>query len=193
MLYQGSWFGRLILIDLLWVVTCSLSCRMLYDGNEEEYEDFYDYSAANKADGADGDAAASTSAAAGAEDDEAAAQDKQLALAMDGLSLGSSGAAGGWELAVPSQGSGSGGKILGSRELARYYKQRPKPVDGRKSVIVNTIIAQYRSLGLATQTSTPPAVQRAAQRQEQNKQKRQQQLLWQRNNVNFNLPKNVTY
>lgn len=59
--------------------------------------------------------------------------------------------------------------------------------------MVNTIIAQYRSLGLATQTSTPPTVQRAAQRQEQNRQKRQQQLLWQRNNVNFNLPKNVTH
>jgi pre-60S factor REI1 len=111
------------------------------------------------------------------------------------ISSGAAAAAGGWELAIPGggQGSGSSGKVLGSRDLARYYKQRPKPQETRRSVIVNTIIAQYRALGLATTTSTPPAVQRAAQRQEQNRHKRQQQLLWQRNNVNFNLPKNVTY
>lgn len=172
--------------------------RLLFDGNEEEYEDFYDYSSANNSssagqqEGADG-AVGADGAAEGA---DSSSSSKQLALAFDGLSLGSSGAAGGWELAIPAQSSGSGGggtKILGSRELARYYKQRPKPLDTRKSVIVNTIIAQYRSLGLATQTSTPPAVQRAAQRQEQNMKKRTGQLLFSRNNVNFNLPKNVTY
>lgn len=160
---------------------------MLFDDNEEEYEDFYDYSSGSN-DAMAGGAAPSSSAAA----DGTADIGKQLALAMDGLSLGSSGAAGGLELALPGQGS-SGGKVLGSRELARYYKQRPKPQDNRRSVVVNTIIAQYRSMGLATKTSTPPAVQRAAERQQQNMAKRQQYLLYSRNNVNFNLPKNVTY
>lgn len=170
---------------------------MAFDDNEEEYEDFYDYSTAN-ADreqqqddggaGADGPASSS----GGADDDAAAAQGKQLALAMDSLTLG--GLAGtGWELAVPSKGPGAGSKVLGSREFARYYRQRPKPQDTRQSVIVNTIIAQYKSLGLATKTSTPPMVQRAAQRQEQNKHKRKEQLLFMRNNVNHNLPKNVPY
>lgn len=125
-----------------WMLVCTADIhRMLFDGNEEEYEDFYDYSAANAQEpaGAADEAfpAASSSAAA-------AADGQQLALAMDGLSLGD-GAAGGWELAIPSQGPGGGSKILGSRELARYYKQRPKPQDNRQSVIVNTIIAQYRS------------------------------------------------
>lgn len=177
-------------IDNCSLLVCrDVSCRrMLFDGNEEEYEDFYDYSSA-AADSAGEDSTPSSSAAAHG---TAADAGKQLALAMDGLSLGSSGAAGGWELAIPGQGTGSS-KILGSRELARYYKQRPKPQDNRRSVIVNTIIAQYRSLGLATKTSTPPVVERAAQRQQQAMAKRQQYLLYSRNNVNFNLPKNVTY
>jgi pre-60S factor REI1 len=171
------------------VCACVSPCRILFDGNEEEYEDFYDYAAGGAgAEGADAAAASSTAADGTGAADSA----KQLALALDGLSIGGSGAAGGWELAVPSQGS-AGGKVLGSRELARYYKQRPKPQDNRRSVIVNTIIAQYRSLGLATKTSTPPVVERAAQRQQQQMQKRQHQLLYSRNNVNFNLPKNVTY
>jgi pre-60S factor REI1 len=161
---------------------------MLFDDNEEEYEDFYDYSSGSKDANADGAVPSSSAAAA----DGPADVGKQLALAMDGFSLGSSGTAGGWELALPSQGS-SGRKVLGSREFARYYRQRPKPQDNRRSVVVNTIIAQYRSMGLATKTSTPPAVERAAERQQQNMAKRQQWLLYSRNNVNFNLPKNVTY
>lgn len=170
-------------------------CRMLFDDNEEEYEDFYDYSAPNNtsADAAADDAAPSTSAAAADAAPTDAAAGKQLALAFDGLSLGSAAAAGGWELAIPSSSTGSGSKVLGSRELARYYRQRPKPQDNRRSVVVNTIIAQYRSMGLATQTSTPPAVERAAQRQQQKMQKRTGQLLFSRNNVNFNLPNNVPY
>jgi pre-60S factor REI1 len=174
------------------VSPCVAACRILFDGNEEEYEDFYDYAAGGAGAGADGAADTTASSTAAADGTGAADSAKQLALALNGLSIGSSGAAGGWELAVPSQGS-AGGKILGSRELARYYKQRPKPQDNRRSVIVNTIIAQYRSLGLATKTSTPPVVERAAQRQQQQMQKRQHQLLYSRNNVNFNLPKNVTY
>lgn len=162
--------------------------RMLFDGNEEEYEDFYDYSTTASTDAAAGDAGPSSS------DASADASGKQLALAFDGLSLGGAAAAGGWELALPGDGSsGAGGKVLGSRELARYYRQRPKPQDNRRSVVVNTIIAQYRSMGLATQTSTPPVVERAAQRQQQKMQKRTGQLLYSRNNVNFNLPKNVTF
>jgi pre-60S factor REI1 len=118
---------------------------MLFDGNEEEYEDFYDYSAANNAAEEPAGAAADDASPASASSTTAPADgQQQLALALDGLSLGDGGAAGGWELAIPSQGPGGGSKILGSRELARYYRQRPKPQDNRRSVIVNTIIAQYR-------------------------------------------------
>lgn len=49
--------------------------------------------------------------------------------------------AGGYELVLPSEG-GSGSKILGTREFARYYKQRPRLEDGRSSVQVNTMLAR---------------------------------------------------
>eukprot|EP00955_Chlamydomonas_euryale_P116567 366426-Chlamydomonas_euryale.AAC.31 len=56
---------------------------------------------------------------------------------------------GGHELVLPSE-HGTGGKILGTREFARYYKQRPRLEDSRESVHVNTMLARYRSLGIAT-------------------------------------------
>jgi pre-60S factor REI1 len=33
-------------------------------------------------------------------------------------------------------------KILGSREFARYYKQRPRPSEGRDSILVNALVAR---------------------------------------------------
>ena len=33
-------------------------------------------------------------------------------------------------------------KILGSREFARYYKQRPRPTEGRDGVLVNAVVAR---------------------------------------------------
>ena len=38
--------------------------------------------------------------------------------------------------------AGTSGKVLGSREFARYYKQHHKPTDTRKSVLVNQVVAQ---------------------------------------------------
>jgi len=48
---------------------------------------------------------------------------------------------GGHELVLPSE-HGTGGKILGTREFARYYKQRPRLEDSRESVHVNTMLAR---------------------------------------------------
>lgn len=45
-------------------------------------------------------------------------------------------------------GSGGGGKILGSREFARYYRQRPRLGDTRTSVQAAMVQAQYRRLAV---------------------------------------------
>jgi len=45
------------------------------------------------------------------------------------------GATGGYELAV----GDAGGKILGSRDFARYYRQNHKPIDSRRSTHLATV------------------------------------------------------
>lgn len=158
-------------------------CKMVYDGNEEEYEDFYDYSAAAAAEG----------------EQSAESQGLALATALGGLSLGPGGgssSSGGWELAVPGSSSSSGAgavKAIGSRELAKYYRQKPKPLDTRQSVAANLVLAQYRSLGIETVDSKkqPEGVKRA--QREKQRQQRQWLNLAMRTNVNNNLPNNVPY
>lgn len=117
---------------------------------------------------------------------------------MNGLSISSSSAAvsAGWELAVPA-GEGSAaaaaGKVLGSREMAKYYRQKPKPIDARRSVAAGLVVAQYRALGVETLGSkAPPAGEQRAQRERQ-RQQRQWLNLAMRTNINRNLPKNVPY
>lgn len=65
--------------------------------------------------------------------------DSQLAVSVTGEGADSLG----YELEVLGDSeAGSSGKILGSREFARYYKQHHKPTDTRKSVLVNKVVAQ---------------------------------------------------
>ncbi|KAG2489019.1 hypothetical protein HYH03_012457 [Edaphochlamys debaryana] len=104
------------------VDTCQ--CKMLYDGNEEEYEEFYDYSAQ--------------------------ADDPSGAIVLAGDGAGAGGAVAGYELVVGDAGGGGGGRVLGHRDFARFYRQRPKPEDERRSVVVNTMLAKYRLLGAPT-------------------------------------------
>lgn len=105
-------------------------CKMLYDGNEDEYAEFYDYDMGEEG-----------------EDSE------QALVALSGVVGGPTGGVAGYELVVGGDGSvGGSGKIIGTRELARYYKQRPRPMDERQSVVVNTMLARYRALGAPTNT-----------------------------------------
>lgn len=68
--------------------------------------------------------------------------DKQLAVSETGEGADSLG----YELEVIGDAeAGTSGKVLGSREFARYYKQHHKPADMRTSVQVNTVIAKYVS------------------------------------------------
>jgi pre-60S factor REI1 len=168
-------------------------CKMLYDGNEDEYEDFYDYSALagnSQESAADADAAPAGAGAA----QSAEARGLALTTAMNGLSI-SNGSAAGWELAVPASegGAAAAAKVLGSREMAKYYRQKPKPLDMRRSVAANMVVAQYRALGVETLGSkAPPAGEQRAQRERQ-RQQRQWLNLAMRTNINRNLPKNVPY
>ncbi|MEW5300267.1 MAG: hypothetical protein WDW36_003208 [Sanguina aurantia] len=95
-------------------------CKMLFDDNEEEYYDYYNYEG----------------------QDEDAEGGNQLAL-EDGES---GTAAGGFELVIASNTGGT--KVLGSREFARYYKQGHRHVVRLDSVVINTVLAKYRALGI---------------------------------------------
>ena len=48
---------------------------------------------------------------------------------------------GGYELVVGGNAAGDGGKALGHRQFARYYKQKYKPGDPRRSSAVSNVIA----------------------------------------------------
>ncbi|KAG2424307.1 hypothetical protein HYH02_015197 [Chlamydomonas schloesseri] len=114
------------------VDTCA--CKMLYDDNEEEYEEYYDYDMPGGED--------DTNEAGGA-----------IVVAGGGGGGGVTAVAG-YELVVGGGGEDgmSGGKVLGHREFARLYRQRPRPEDDRRSVVVNTMLARYRALGAPTST-----------------------------------------
>uniref|UniRef100_A0A061QV15 Pre-60S factor REI1 n=1 Tax=Tetraselmis sp. GSL018 TaxID=582737 RepID=A0A061QV15_9CHLO len=140
-------------------------CRMAYDGNEEEYEEFYDYGPAEEQDGSPGPLAV------------AAPEDLQPA--------------GGYELAVV--GGGGGVKVLGSREFMHLYRQRPRPSDPRRSVQVGALVAQYRRLGIEDASSTPDRAEKLSQRRAERQQRRHEQRTFMRENVNRNLPRNVPY
>ena len=101
--------------------------RMLYEGNEEEYEDFYDY--------------------AEALGDEAADAVGSLTLAATGTSA-SIATTDGYSLFLPTDNKSGSSKVLGSRGLAKYYRQSHRPEDGRQSVVANRVVARYRLLGL---------------------------------------------
>ena len=67
-------------------------------------------------------------------------------LAIGGGTLGPlvSMALSGYELVIKGE---DGSKILGSRELARYYKQCPKPSDTRDVGLRNALVARYVNSG----------------------------------------------
>jgi pre-60S factor REI1 len=151
-------------------------CKLLYDGNEDEYAEFYDYSSQEDA-----------AAAAGA--------DGQIIVNDGGYSSSAALSAAGYELVVGGDSSSGSGttKVLGSRDLARYYKQRPRPEDTRQSVVINTVLAKYRSLGIETKDAAgAPPEEKRAQRQQQRKERSRLNLAM-RTNINNNLPKNVPY
>jgi pre-60S factor REI1 len=150
-------------------------CKLQYDDNEDEYAEFYDYSKQEEED------------ASG----EAGTSGKEL-IAGDGAGGGVVALAG-YELLL--DGGNGGGKVLGSREFSKYYKQRPRPLETRESVMVNTVLAKYRALGIETRGAGVGVEQglKRAQQKEQQRDGRGRLNLAMRTNINRNLPKNVTF
>ena len=97
---------------------------------------------------------------------------------------------GGYELVVPSSAGGS--RILGSRELAPYYKQNPKPVDSRQSVIINTLIAKYQNLQISAGVDPRTVLAKPSEKATKFAQ-RSEMNLQMKNNVICDLPRNVPY
>lgn len=151
-------------------------CKLRYgDGEgiaEEELEDFYDFSRSYKA----------------------AESSQELALHDEAKPLVSL-ASGGHELVIKSGDEEGTMKRIGSRDMARYFRQRPAPTDNRNGVMVNALVARYRSMGLATQEqkwrvrNKPEEQQRkASQRAEYIRSK-----IALKNNVIRNLPRNCEF
>eukprot|EP00887_Chlorella_sp_A99_P007547 scaffold28.g7547.t1 len=150
-------------------------CKMLYDGNEEEYEDFYDYSAMEEDGGEAGTAGA---------------------LVVADALAGGGGAAAGYELVLPSpSGAPGGGKILGAREFARYYRQRHRGGGEPAGGAAARVLAQYRRLAvpLLGNGSAEEAVEKRQARRARARWQKEQLRMQMRRNVNDNLPKNVPY
>lgn len=174
-------------------------CKMLYDGNEEEYADFYDYE-----DGASqGDMD---------EDEQAGSSERgmhhvlynnnechvpthpptsNLPALLASTPAPAYTTPGGYELVLPS-GNGAPGKVLGSRDLAVYYKQRHRPEDMRASTSATALVAAYRRLGVATAHKSDDVEAARARKAlaQANKLRLKAEM---RNAVINKLPKNVTF
>lgn len=121
-------------------------CRMVFEDNEDEYEDFYDYSAL---------------------EEELKARSQLATIAGSGPDLGT----GGYELLLP---VGDKTVSIGHREFAQYYKQRVKLQDSRKSAMINQMNAKYRLLGL--EISRRPDIDRAQRLVEKRNQRHSMRL-----------------
>lgn len=140
-------------------------CRMVYDNNEEEYEEFYNY------------------------EGQGVSVGQELALSIGDVSQS---AAGNFELVLPGEGSAAP-KVLGSREFAKYYRQKPKPLDSRKSVETGRLVAQYRRFGIETAPAVSEMSEKRAQEKFHQFKRKHEQITFMRENVNRNLPRNVPY
>lgn len=169
-------------------------CKILYENNEDEYEDYYDYSM--------GDEEAT-------EESMRTEEFRQAMVALNGENTpGWFQAAAGYELAIPNR-NGGGVKILGTREFARYYKQRhftPRPKASRDAAVaaaggasaamvaVNT---RYKQLTVPVfGDGTVEGHQKAEQKRVMKCKERVERLRLMasmRRNVNDNLPRNVPY
>jgi len=92
-------------------------CKLLYDENDDEYGNFYDFSS-------DWEGIPTT------EHDDETHQKSAVTVSEDGSEL-----------------IFQNGKSVGHRSYQVYYRQRYKPADTRESVVINSLITQYHALG----------------------------------------------
>ena len=149
--------------------------RLLFEGNEDEYEDWYDFG--------EGDVPMGTGTGA-------------LALASEVGEHATAAAAAGLELALPA-GGGDGqrpGRVLGGRDMARYYRQRPRPSEVRGAVLANQVAARYRAIGAAAAfKQRGPTVTEVDQAKYEKYRDKIKDRWMDRNDKIFKLPKNCPY
>eukprot|EP00850_Spirogloea_muscicola_P008537 SM000045S16282 [mRNA] locus=s45:661511:663662:- [translate_table: standard] len=154
-------------------------CKLRYgDGEgiaEEELEEFYDFSSSQ---------------------DDSIGPGMELATGDDDAPVSLS--ASGMELVIKRADADRGtvSKVAGSRDLARYYRQRPRPSENRDSVLINSVIARYRTLGLTTKQA--PWKLKGVRggdtvKSQLRRADRVRLLVGMRSNVIRNLPNNVPY
>lgn len=177
---QAKQFASLHGVQRHMVDTCR--CKLLYDGNEEEYEEYYDYAPAD---------------AEGEGEGRQGIGGALLVAGGEGAGAGA-GAAATYELALPGGGAhgggGGNGRVLGSREFARYYRQRHRAGDTRSSALAAAVVAAYRRLAVPLLgDGTEAGKMRKAEFKMRRRQARQELNLGMRRNINDNTPKNVPY
>lgn len=160
-------------------------CKILFDENEDEYDDYYEFYEEDTDGGMDIDGV-EAKGMTGSSSSKALVQTFEV---EDAAAV----ALGGYELAVPSK-RGHGVRYLGTREFARYYKQKHRTGDDRSSAVAARVVAQYRNLAVpllgdgSVGAEEKKRAQRAVQRAE-----RMRLAASLRRNANDNLPKNVPY
>ncbi|CAI5511962.1 unnamed protein product [Closterium sp. Naga37s-1] len=154
---------------------------------EEELEDFYDFS---------------TSYEEGTSRELIVADETRphVALTSGGMELIIFNAAAGKGSRGADKGACGTKRVIGSRDLARYYRQKPKPTGDSNTRLVASVLARYRAMGLATRQlgwRTPEQQQQMKQKDATAKGRerfeRFRTSVGMNNNINWNLPKNVPY
>ena len=149
------------------------NCKMVYDENEDEYEDYYDYTAL---------------------EEEIAEQERQMVLHPgEEARLNPLG-----ELVIPASSSASSSaasvqKVIGHREYARYYKQRTKLEDTRQSVLINQLVAKYRNLGIETVRTTKTKMEQKYEKRATHMASRRQYKMDLRSIKIYDLPQYVPW
>ena len=150
--------------------------KLAWEGNEAEYDEWYDYSAALE----------------GEEDED---EGGGLGMVVDGggdhaLPAASATGLAAYELALPGT-----GKLLGSRHLARFYRQKHRPgTEARAGATAAALAAKYKLLGVGGLEDGPgAAVARARAHKARTRVVRAAMRAELNANVTRNLPRNVPY
>ncbi|KAH8481286.1 hypothetical protein H0E87_028961 [Populus deltoides] len=149
-------------------------CKVHYgDGDEDEeaeLEDFYDYSSSYV--------------------DE---DGKHLVALGDTANIAALGS-GDSELIITTRSANKvSSKTLGSREYLRYYRQKPRPSPANDMAITAALASRYRSMGLATVQSREQMVRMKVMKQVNRSAEAMRTKISMKNNVIWDLPKNVLY
>mmetsp|Transcript_22877 Transcript_22877/g.77854 ORF Transcript_22877/g.77854 Transcript_22877/m.77854 type:complete len:301 (-) Transcript_22877:238-1140(-) len=163
------------------------------DGEWEEMSGDEAEEALAEAEAAAREAAAEAEAEAAEDAESQAYREQALALIAKGegpISM----ARGGLEL-VLGGGDGHTGKVIGSREMQRYYKQRPKPQESRDAVLATKASSKERGMTLGRKefSQVDEVTKKSQQAEKRYRRKQEAKNAMERAVANKQLPRNVPY